>query len=90
MPLDDDWPNGKRLQDHPYGGWLPCVASRTAMNCEVSNSHGTTASSQHHGEWENRLRSPLIADDRGRRSAGPGASSGSSGVFDRPSPRTLA
>jgi glycosyltransferase involved in cell wall biosynthesis len=69
MPLfDDDWSNGKcgfKIIQYMAAG-LPCVASRTAMNCEVV-SHGhngflaTTVS-----EWEDRLRTLLVAEDRGR------------------------
>lgn len=69
MPLfDDDWSNGKcafKIIQYMAAG-LPCVASRTAMNCEVvSHGHnGFLASTT--SEWEDRLRTLLIADDRGR------------------------
>lgn len=69
MPLfDDDWSNGKcafKIIQYMAAG-LPCVASRTAMNCEVV-SHGRNgflASTT--SEWEDRLRTLLVADDRGR------------------------
>lgn len=69
MPLfDDDWSNGKcafKIIQYMAAG-LPCVASRTAMNCEVvSHGHnGFLASTT--SEWEDRLRTLLVADDRGR------------------------
>ena len=69
MPLfDDDWSNGKcafKIIQYMAAG-LPCVASRTAVNCEVvSHGHnGFLASTT--SEWQDRLRTLLLADDRGR------------------------
>ncbi len=69
MPLsDDDWSNGKcsfKLVQYMAAG-LPCVASRIAMNCEVvtPGRNGYLAATP--GEWQDRLRALLTADDRGR------------------------
>ena len=69
MPLsDDDWSTGKcsfKLVQYMAAG-LPCVASRVAMNCEVvtPGSNGYLAATA--GEWEDRLRTLLTAEDRGR------------------------